>query len=70
MTVSISVKIQRKVNKKIEKIEIKIEMCLTETYSRVQVGKYFSDMFPIKNRLKQGDAFIAIAFQLCFQVYH
>ena len=26
------------------------------TYSRVQVGKHMSDMFPIKNGLKRGDA--------------
>ena len=31
-------------------------MCLTETYSGVRVGKNLSDMFPIKNGLKQGDA--------------
>ena len=31
-------------------------MCLTETYSRVRVGKNLSDMFPIRNGLKQGDA--------------
>jgi len=30
-----------------------IKMCLNETYSRVQVGKHFSDMFPIRNGLKQ-----------------
>jgi len=30
-------------------------MCLNETYSRVQVGKHLSDMFPIKKGLKQGD---------------
>ena len=30
-------------------------MCLTETYSRVRVGKNLSDMFPIRNGLKQGD---------------
>ena len=30
-----------------------IKMCLTETYSRVQVGKNLSDMFPIRNGLKQ-----------------
>jgi len=29
-----------------------IKMCLTETYSRVQVGKNLSDMFPIRNGLK------------------
>ena len=33
-----------------------IKMCLTETYSRVRVGKNLSDMFPIRNGLKQGDA--------------
>ena len=33
-----------------------INMCLTETYSRVRVGKNLSDMFPIRNGLKQGDA--------------
>jgi len=33
-----------------------IKMCLTETYSRVRVGKNLSDMFSIRNGLKQGDA--------------
>ena len=33
-----------------------IKMCLTETYSRVRVGKNLSEMFPIKNGLKQADA--------------
>jgi hypothetical protein len=33
-----------------------IKMCLTETYSRVLVGKNLSEMFPIRNGLKQGDA--------------
>ena len=31
-------------------------MSLTETYSRVRVGKNVSDRFPIMNALKQGDA--------------
>jgi len=30
------------------------KMCLAETYSRVRVGKNFSDTFPITNGLKQG----------------
>jgi hypothetical protein len=30
-----------------------IKMCLNETYSRVQVGKYLSDMFLIMNGPKQ-----------------
>jgi hypothetical protein len=33
-----------------------IKMCLSETFSRVRVGKHLSDTFPIKNGLKQGDA--------------
>ena len=39
-----------------KKLISKIKMCLTETYSRVRVGKNLSDMFPIRNGLKQGDA--------------
>ena len=30
-----------------------IKMCLNETYSRVRAGKYLSDVFPIRNGLKQ-----------------
>ena len=33
-----------------------IKMCLTETYSRVLVGKNLSEIFPIRNGMKQGDA--------------
>jgi len=29
-------------------------MCLNETYNRVRVGKHLSDIFPIKNVLKDG----------------
>jgi hypothetical protein len=32
-----------------------IKMCLNETYSKVRIGKYLSDSFPIQNGLKQGD---------------
>jgi len=32
------------------------KMCLNETYSRFRVGTHLSDMFPIRNGLKQGDA--------------
>ena len=39
-----------------------IKMCLTETYSRVRVGKNLSEMFPIINRLKQGDALSPLLF--------
>ena len=39
-----------------------IKMCLTDMYSRVQVGKNLSDMFPIRNVLKQGDALSPFPF--------
>jgi len=44
-----------------------IKMSLTETYSRVRVGKNVSDRFPIRNGLKQGDA---LCFLLCFRIRH
>jgi len=37
-------------------------MCLNETYSRVRVGKHLSDMFPIKNCLREGDALSSLLF--------
>jgi hypothetical protein len=33
----------------------RLKVCLTETYSRVLVGKNLSDRFPTINGLKQGD---------------
>jgi hypothetical protein len=47
-----------------------IKMCLTETYSRVSVGKILSLRFPIKKKLKKRRCFIATAFQLCFILCH
>ena len=41
-----------------------IKMCLNETYSRVQVDKRLSDIFPIRNGLKQGDALSPLIFNL------
>ena len=38
------------------------KMCLKETYSRVRVGKHFSDIFPIMNGLKQGYALTPLLF--------
>jgi len=38
------------------KLERLIKLSLTETYSRVRVGKNVSEKFPIRNGLKQGDA--------------
>jgi sorting nexin-29 len=44
-----------------------IKMCLNETYSRVRVGKYLSDRFPIKNGLKQGDALSPLLFNFALE---
>jgi len=43
-------------------------MCLTETYSRVQVGKNLSEMFPIRNGLKQGDALSPLLLTLLWSM--
>ena len=43
-------------------LELQCKMCLNETYSRVQVGKNLSDMFHIRNGLKQGDAISPLLF--------
>ena len=44
-----------------------IKMCLTETYSRVRVGKNLSNMFPIRNGLKQGDALLPLLCNTAFE---
>jgi len=44
-----------------------IKMYLTDTYSRVQVGKNLSDMFPIRNGLKQGDALLPSLFNVALE---
>jgi hypothetical protein len=44
-----------------------VKICLNETYSRVRVGKYLSDPFPIKNGLKQGDALSPVLFNFALE---
>jgi len=44
-----------------------IKTFLTETYSRVRVGKNLSDMFPINNGLKQGDALTPLLFNFALE---
>jgi hypothetical protein len=39
-----------------------IEMCLNETYSKVRIGKYLYDTFPVQNGLKQEDALLPLLF--------
>ena len=42
-------------------------MCLTETYSKIRVGKNLSDMFPIRNGLKHGDALLPLLFNFALE---
>jgi len=39
-----------------------IKMCRNETYSRFGVGKHLSDIFPIRNGLKQEDVLSPLLF--------
>ncbi|KAJ4439173.1 hypothetical protein ANN_15132 [Periplaneta americana] len=44
-----------------------IKMCLSETYSRVRVGQFLSDAFPIHCGLKQGDALLPLLFNFALE---
>ena len=44
-----------------------IKMCLTETYSRIRVGKNLSDMFPVRNGLKQEDVLSPMFFNFALE---
>jgi len=44
-----------------------IKMCLTEIYSRVQLGMNLSDMFPMRNDLKQEDALSPLLFSFALE---
>jgi hypothetical protein len=44
-----------------------IKMCLNETYSKVCIGKYLSDSFPIQNGIKQGDALSSLLFNFALE---
>ena len=44
-----------------------IKMCLAETYSRDPVGKNLSDMFSIKNDLKEGDVLSQLLFSFALE---
>jgi hypothetical protein len=39
-----------------------IKICLSETHSKVCIGKHLSDSFPIQNGLKQGDVLAPLLF--------
>ena len=44
-----------------------INVCLNEMYSRGRVGKNLSDMFPIRNDLKQGDDLSPLLFNFALE---
>jgi len=50
-----------------KKLERLIKMFLTETYSRVRVGKNLSEMLPIWNGLKEGDALSPLLFNFALE---
>jgi retron-type reverse transcriptase len=49
------------------KLVVLIKMCLSETYSTVRIGKLQSDVFPIQNGLKQGDALSPLLFNFALE---
>ena len=44
-----------------------VKMCLTETYSRVRLGKNLSDMLPIRKALKQGAVLSPLLFNFALE---
>jgi hypothetical protein len=44
-----------------------IRMCLNKTYSKIDVGKYLHDTFPIQNGLKRGDALSSLLFDFALE---
>jgi hypothetical protein len=44
-----------------------IKLCLNATYSRVQVCRHLSDMFPIMNDLKKGDVLLPLLFNFALK---
>jgi hypothetical protein len=44
-----------------------IKICLNENCSRVRVSKHSSDVFPVRNDLKQGDVLSSLLFNLAVE---
>jgi hypothetical protein len=48
-----------------------IKMCLNKPYRMVRVGKHLSNMFPIKNGLKQGEGLSPLILNFaCMNLFH
>jgi hypothetical protein len=48
-------------------VPMKIKTCLSETYSKVCIGKHLSHSFPIQNGIKQGDALPPLVFNFALE---
>jgi len=46
---------------------VRLAKYLTETYSGIRVGKNLSDMFPIRNGLKEKDALSPLLFNFALE---
>jgi hypothetical protein len=46
---------------------LQLKMCLNKMYNSVWVGKNLSDMFPIRNGLKQGNTISPLLFNCALQ---
>jgi hypothetical protein len=44
-----------------------IKMCLSETYTKVCIGKHLSDKFPIQNGLIQGDTLMPLLLNFALE---
>ena len=44
-----------------------IKVCLNELCSRVRVGNYLSDIFPIADSMKQGDALTPLFYKFALE---
>jgi hypothetical protein len=44
-----------------------IKISLSETYSRIREGKHWSDSFPIRSGLKQGEALLPLLFKFALE---
>jgi hypothetical protein len=42
-------------------------ICLNKTYSKLRIGTYLSNNFPIQNGLKQGDALSPVLFNFALE---
>jgi hypothetical protein len=44
-----------------------VRLCLDETYTKVQTDKHLSDVLPLQNGLKQGDALLPLLFNFALE---